>query len=212
MQELGQKCSFPWSRCREASVVWCLNPTRDYKEVLAFSSFFLASCQSTTTLTSFRHYFNFREYLTASRLGIKPCIEADLFHYRLPPTLPHLSKWVSATTLRNLRMMLRDRVEVMDKTTLPTLTEATKRPKTPSLTQVRFPHFILHTLYKCPVWRAYRAYTNDFHFARTLAIRFRRIYANPLSTVIDQVASKEGLPAGMDPEVNNVANDVINKF
>ncbi|TVY47875.1 hypothetical protein LOCC1_G001984 [Lachnellula occidentalis] len=31
-------------------------------------------------------------------------------------------------------------------------------------------------------------------------------------SAIDQFASKEGLPAGMDPEVNNVVNDEINKF
>lgn len=29
---------------------------------------------------------------------------------------------------------------------------------------------------------------------------------------IDQFASKEGLPAGLDPELNNVVNDEINKF
>jgi hypothetical protein len=29
---------------------------------------------------------------------------------------------------------------------------------------------------------------------------------------IDQFASKEGMPAGFDPEVNNVVNDEINKF
>jgi hypothetical protein len=29
---------------------------------------------------------------------------------------------------------------------------------------------------------------------------------------VDQFASKEGMPAGFDPEVNNVVNDEINKF
>jgi hypothetical protein len=29
---------------------------------------------------------------------------------------------------------------------------------------------------------------------------------------IDQFASKEGLPAGLDPEVNNLVNDEVNKF
>jgi hypothetical protein len=29
---------------------------------------------------------------------------------------------------------------------------------------------------------------------------------------IDQFAGKEGLPAGMDPEVNNLVNDEVNKF
>jgi hypothetical protein len=29
---------------------------------------------------------------------------------------------------------------------------------------------------------------------------------------IDQIASKEGIPAGFDPEINNLANDAINKF
>jgi hypothetical protein len=32
------------------------------------------------------------------------------------------------------------------------------------------------------------------------------------SPAIDQFASKEGLPAGLDPEVNNLANDEINKL
>ncbi|KAF4633909.1 hypothetical protein G7Y89_g4199 [Cudoniella acicularis] len=31
-------------------------------------------------------------------------------------------------------------------------------------------------------------------------------------SAIDEVASKEGMPAGFDPEVNNLANDAINKF
>jgi hypothetical protein len=30
--------------------------------------------------------------------------------------------------------------------------------------------------------------------------------------VVDEVASKEGMPAGFDPEVNNVVNDEVNKF
>jgi hypothetical protein len=30
--------------------------------------------------------------------------------------------------------------------------------------------------------------------------------------VVDEVASKEGMPAGFDPEVNNVVNDEINKL
>jgi hypothetical protein len=29
---------------------------------------------------------------------------------------------------------------------------------------------------------------------------------------IDQFASKEGVPAGFDAEINNVVNDEINKF
>jgi hypothetical protein len=29
---------------------------------------------------------------------------------------------------------------------------------------------------------------------------------------IDQFASKEGLPAGLDPEMNNMVNDEINKL
>jgi hypothetical protein len=33
-----------------------------------------------------------------------------------------------------------------------------------------------------------------------------------LPPALDQFASKEGLPAGLDPEVNNVVNDEINKF
>jgi hypothetical protein len=31
-------------------------------------------------------------------------------------------------------------------------------------------------------------------------------------TVVDEVASKEGMSAAFDPEVNNVVNDEINKF
>jgi hypothetical protein len=31
-------------------------------------------------------------------------------------------------------------------------------------------------------------------------------------SAIDQFASKEGLPAGLDPEVNNLVNDEVNKF
>jgi len=33
-----------------------------------------------------------------------------------------------------------------------------------------------------------------------------------VDSAIDQFASKEGLPAGADPEVNNLVNDEINKF
>jgi len=33
-----------------------------------------------------------------------------------------------------------------------------------------------------------------------------------VDSAIDQVASKEGLPAGFDPEVNNLVNDEVNKF
>jgi hypothetical protein len=35
---------------------------------------------------------------------------------------------------------------------------------------------------------------------------------NLTSTAIDQFASKEGVPAGMDPEINNLVNEEINKF
>jgi hypothetical protein len=31
-------------------------------------------------------------------------------------------------------------------------------------------------------------------------------------SALDQFASKEGLPAGLDPEVNNLVNDEINKL
>jgi hypothetical protein len=30
--------------------------------------------------------------------------------------------------------------------------------------------------------------------------------------VVDEIAGKEGLPAGFDPEINNVINDEVNKF
>lgn len=33
-----------------------------------------------------------------------------------------------------------------------------------------------------------------------------------LFAVIDQFATKEGVPAGFDPEINNIVNDEINKF
>jgi len=33
-----------------------------------------------------------------------------------------------------------------------------------------------------------------------------------LFTALDQFASKEGLPAGLDPEMNNMVNDEINKL
>ncbi|TAQ86984.1 hypothetical protein B7494_g4687 [Chlorociboria aeruginascens] len=33
-----------------------------------------------------------------------------------------------------------------------------------------------------------------------------------VDSAIDQFASKEGLPAGLDPEVNNLVNDEVNKF
>ncbi|KAF8858426.1 hypothetical protein BDZ45DRAFT_743465 [Acephala macrosclerotiorum] len=33
-----------------------------------------------------------------------------------------------------------------------------------------------------------------------------------VDSALDQFASKEGLPAGLDPEVNNVVNDEVNKF
>jgi hypothetical protein len=33
-----------------------------------------------------------------------------------------------------------------------------------------------------------------------------------LPPALDQFASKEGLPAGLDPEVNNMVNDEINKL
>ncbi|CZR52303.1 uncharacterized protein PAC_02180 [Phialocephala subalpina] len=33
-----------------------------------------------------------------------------------------------------------------------------------------------------------------------------------VDSALDQFASKEGMPAGLDPEVNNVVNDEINKF
>jgi hypothetical protein len=31
-------------------------------------------------------------------------------------------------------------------------------------------------------------------------------------TALDQFASKEGVPAGLDPEINNLVNDEVNKF
>lgn len=31
-------------------------------------------------------------------------------------------------------------------------------------------------------------------------------------SALDQFASKEGLPAGLDPEMNNMVNDEINKL
>jgi hypothetical protein len=34
----------------------------------------------------------------------------------------------------------------------------------------------------------------------------------PFLTGIDYLAEKEGMSAALDPEVNNLANDVINKF
>ncbi|KAH8789750.1 uncharacterized protein K444DRAFT_608060 [Hyaloscypha bicolor E] len=33
-----------------------------------------------------------------------------------------------------------------------------------------------------------------------------------VDSAIDQFASKEGLPAGLDPEMNNMVNDEINKL
>jgi len=33
-----------------------------------------------------------------------------------------------------------------------------------------------------------------------------------VDSAIDQFASKEGVPAGVDPEMNNVVNDEINKL
>jgi len=33
-----------------------------------------------------------------------------------------------------------------------------------------------------------------------------------VDSAIDQFASKEGMPAGFDPEVNNLVNDEVNKF
>jgi len=33
-----------------------------------------------------------------------------------------------------------------------------------------------------------------------------------VDSAVDQIASKEGLPAGFDPEVNNLVNDEVNKF
>jgi len=32
------------------------------------------------------------------------------------------------------------------------------------------------------------------------------------NAVVDEVASKEGVSAGFDPEINNVVNDEVNKF
>jgi hypothetical protein len=37
-------------------------------------------------------------------------------------------------------------------------------------------------------------------------------HTNHVLVAIDQFASKEGLPAGADPIVNNLVNDEINKF
>jgi len=36
--------------------------------------------------------------------------------------------------------------------------------------------------------------------------------ANLLPVAVDQFAGKEGLPAGADPEVNNLVNDEVNKL
>jgi hypothetical protein len=36
--------------------------------------------------------------------------------------------------------------------------------------------------------------------------------ADNIDTALDQFASKEGLPAGLDPEMNNLVNDEINKL
>lgn len=33
-----------------------------------------------------------------------------------------------------------------------------------------------------------------------------------LIAAIDQFASKEGVPAGVDPEMNNIVNDEVNKL
>jgi len=33
-----------------------------------------------------------------------------------------------------------------------------------------------------------------------------------VDSAVDQFATKEGLPAGMDPEVNNLVNDEVNKL
>ncbi|TVY19157.1 hypothetical protein LARI1_G002749 [Lachnellula arida] len=33
-----------------------------------------------------------------------------------------------------------------------------------------------------------------------------------VDSAVDQFASKEGLPAGADPEVNNLVNDEVNKL
>jgi hypothetical protein len=30
--------------------------------------------------------------------------------------------------------------------------------------------------------------------------------------VVDEIASKEGMSAALDPEINNVVNDEVNKF
>jgi hypothetical protein len=30
--------------------------------------------------------------------------------------------------------------------------------------------------------------------------------------VVDQLASREGVAAGFDPEINNVVNDAVNRF
>ncbi|KAJ4388211.1 hypothetical protein N0V93_008818 [Gnomoniopsis smithogilvyi] len=37
-------------------------------------------------------------------------------------------------------------------------------------------------------------------------------YDTVADSAVDQFASKEGLPAGADPELNNVVNDEINKL
>jgi hypothetical protein len=40
----------------------------------------------------------------------------------------------------------------------------------------------------------------------------QRTQTDDVDAAIDQFASKEGLPAGLDPEMNNMVNDEINKL
>jgi hypothetical protein len=49
-------------------------------------------------------------------------------------------------------------------------------------------------------------------FSPRSPISFERIQTDNVDAAIDQFASKEGLPAGLDPEMNNMVNDEINKL
>jgi len=70
------------------------------------------------------------------------------------------------------------------------------------------PLFLLGQFYIPPIFRTYRITS----WSKTESINSGKPHANPLPTAIDQFASKEGVLAGMDPEINNVVNDEINKL
>jgi hypothetical protein len=103
--------------------------------------------------------------------------------------------------------MLLDRVEMME-TTMPTrLTAKTTSLRTQWSIPVATPHWCL------PLRRPSKT---NLSILFTFNIRFLSLtepQANILlSTALDQFASKEGLPAGLDPEMNNLVNDEVNKF